>query len=216
VPGRQGPEGRLGPARQLELLDGFAGAEPLREHFASALAKLREAAADVERRRGAGRDRAQREDLLRFQVSELDAARLRPGEEEELRTERRRLQHAERFAAGLHEVGALLHDDAGSAATRLAPAGRVLSELSRLDAAFAAAMETREAARAQLDETVASLRMLRDTIVFEPGRLDAIDDRLDALVRLKRKYGDTEQAMLEFRAEVAAELDRLQRHEELL
>jgi len=206
----------LEPARQLELLDGFAGAETSREHFASALAKLREAEADVERRRGAGRDRAQREDLLRFQVSELDAARLRPGEEEELRTERRRLQHAERFAAGLHEVGAILHDDAASAATRLAQAGRVLSELGRLDAAFAAPMETLEAARAQLDETVASLRMLRDAIVFEPGRLDAIDDRLDALVRLKRKYGDTEQAMLEFRAEVAAELDRLQRHEELL
>jgi DNA repair protein RecN (Recombination protein N) len=206
----------LEPARQLELLDGFAGAETLREHFASALAKLREAEADVERRRGAGRDRAQREDLLRFQVSELDAARLRPGEEEELRTERRRLQHAERFAAGLHEVGTLLHDDAASAATRLAQAGRVLSELGRLDAAFAAPMETLEAARAQLDETVAILRMLRDTIVFEPGRLDAIDDRLDALVRLKRKYGDTEQAMLEFRAEVAAELDRLQRYEELL
>ena len=98
----------LEPAQQLELLDRFADAEPLREHFAVALAKLREADAELERRRGAGRDRAQREDLLRFQVSELDAARLRPGEEEELRAERRRLQHAERFAAGLHEVGAIL------------------------------------------------------------------------------------------------------------
>jgi DNA repair protein RecN (Recombination protein N) len=206
----------LEPARQLELLDGFADAEPLRERFAAALAKLREADADLERRRGAGRDRAQREDLLRFQVSELDAARLRPGEEEELRAERRRLQHAERFAAGLHEVGALLQDDAASAATRLAQAERVLSELGRLDPAFAAPTETLQAARVQVDETLASVRALRDTIVFEPGRLEAIDDRLDALVRLKRKYGDTEAAMLDFRAEAAAELERLQRHEELL
>src|SRR5262245_5234827 len=206
----------LEPARQLDLLDGFADAEPLRDRFASVLAKLREAEADVERRRGAGRDRAQREDLLRFQVSELDAGRLRPGAEEELRTERRRLQHAERFAAGLHEVGMLLQDDAASAATRLAQAGRVLSDLGRLDAAFAAPMETLQAARVQVDETLASLRLLRDVVVFEPGRLEAIDERLDALVRLKRKYGDTEQAMLQFRAEAAAELDRLQRHEELL
>src|SRR5213592_966599 len=72
----------LEPVRQLDLLDRFADAEPLRERFAALFAKHREAREDLERRRGAGRDRAQREDLLRFQVSELDAARLRPGEEE--------------------------------------------------------------------------------------------------------------------------------------
>jgi DNA repair protein RecN (Recombination protein N) len=113
-------------------------------------------------------------------------------------------------------VDALLQNDAASAATRLAQAGRVLSDLGRLDPAFAAPNETLEAARVQVEETIASVRALRDTIVFEPGRLEAIDDRLDALVRLKRKYGDTETAMLDFRAEAAAELERLQRHEELL
>src|SRR5438093_5955400 len=71
----------LEPARQLDLLDRFGDAEPVRERFAALFAKHREARDDLERRRGAGRDRAQREDLLRFQVSELDAARLRPGEE---------------------------------------------------------------------------------------------------------------------------------------
>jgi len=206
----------LEPARQLELLDWFADAEALREGFAALFAKLGEARADLERRRGAGRDRAQREDLLRFQVSELDAARLRAGEEEELRTERRRLQHAERFAAGLHEVGTLLQDDAASATSRMARAARILTDLGRLDPAFAAPTETLEAARVQVDETLASVRALRETIVFEPGRLEAIDDRLDAIARLKRKYGDTEEAMLGFRAEAGAELDRLQRHEELL
>src|SRR3989442_1261350 len=206
----------LEPVRQLDLLDRFADAEPLRERFAALFAKHREAREDLERRRGAGRDRAQREDLLRFQVSELDAARLRPGEEEELRTERRRLQHAERFAAGLEEVGTLLQDDAASAAARLARATRVLTDLGRLDPAFGAPVEMLEAARVQVDETLAAVRALRDTIVFEPGRLEAIDDRLDALKRLARKYGDSEEAMLRFRAEAAAELDRLERHEELL
>jgi DNA repair protein RecN (Recombination protein N) len=203
----------LEPARQLDLLDRFADAEPLRERFAALFAKHREAREDLERRRGAGRDRAQREDLLRFQVSELDAARLRPGEEEELRTERRRLQHAERFAAGLEEIGTLLQDDAASASAR---AGRVLADLGRLDPAFAAPLETLEAARVQLEETLAAVRALRDTLLFEPGRLEAIDERLDALTRLERKYGDSEEAMLRFRTEAAAELDRLERHEELL
>ena len=206
----------LEPTRQLDMLDRFADAEPLRERFAALFAKHAEARAELERRRGAARDRAQRQDLLRFQVSELDAARVRVGEDDELRTERRRLQHAERFAAGLQEVGSLLHDDAASATARLARAGRVLSDLGRLDPAFAAPAETLDAARAHVEDTLAAVRGLRDTIVFEPGRLEGIDERLDALTRLKRKYGDSEEALLRFRADAAAELDRLERHEELL
>ena len=206
----------LEPTRQLDVLDRFADAEPLRERFAALFAKHAEARAELERRRGAARDRAQRQDLLRFQVSELDAARVRVGEDDELRTERRRLQHAERFAAGLQEVASLLHADAASATARLARAGRVLSDLGRLDPAFAAPAETLDAARAHVEDTLAAVRGLRDTIVFEPGRLEGIDERLDALTRLKRKYGDSEEALLRFRADAAAELDRLERHEELL
>ena len=206
----------LEPTRQLDVLDRFADAEPLRERFAALFAKHAEARAELERRRGAARDRAQRQDLLRFQVSELDAARVRVGEDDDLRTERRRLQHAERFAAGLQEVASLLHADAASATARLARAGRVLSDLGRLDPAFAAPAETLDAARAHVEDTLAAVRGLRDTIVFEPERLEGIDERLDALTRLKRKYGDSEEALLRFRADAAAELDRLERHEELL
>src|SRR6059036_3182981 len=89
----------LEPARQLELLDRFADTDELRDRVGDLFAKHRAAGAELERARAAERDRVQREDLLRLQVSELDAARLRPGEEDELRVERRRLQHAERLSA---------------------------------------------------------------------------------------------------------------------
>src|SRR5256885_1404211 len=97
----------LEPARQLELLDRFADTEELRERVAGLVATFRAARAETERMRAAERDRAQREDLLRFQLSELDGARLRPGEEEELRQERRRRQHADKLTAGLADVAAL-------------------------------------------------------------------------------------------------------------
>src|SRR5205814_5583340 len=158
----------------------------------------------------------QREAVLRFQVSELDAARLRPGEEDALRAERQRLQHAERFASGLAEVAALLVEEEPSAIGRLAQARRVVMDLARLDPTFAGAAEALQAAEAQVDDALVALRTLRDRGATEPGRLEAIGDRLDALTRLERKYGDTEEAMLRFRDEAAAELDRLQRHEELL
>ena len=206
----------LEPARQLDLLDRFAETEALRERVSVLFAKHRAALAEVERTRAADRDRAQREDLLRFQVSELDGARLRPGEEDELRADRLRLQHAERFATGLAEVAAVLAEEEPSAVGRLARARRVVGDLARLDPAFTAPGESLEAAEAHIEEALVALRGLRDRARLEPGALEAIEERLDALTRLKRKYGDSEEAMLRFREEAAGELDRLQRHEELL
>src|SRR3989454_1182283 len=176
---------------------------------AGLVAKFRGARAEAERTRAAERDRAQREDLLRFQLSELDAARLRPGEEEELRQERRRLQHADKLTAGLAEVAALLDDDHESATARLHRATRILGDLARLDPSMAAPVEPIDAARAQLEDTLAAVRALRESVPLEPGRLEVIDERLDALTRLKRKYGDTEEAMPKVRDEVVAELDPL-------
>jgi DNA repair protein RecN (Recombination protein N) len=206
----------LEPARQLDLLDRFAETDELRDHVGDLFAKHRTAAAELERARTAERDRAQREDLLRLQVAELDAARLRAGEEDELRGERRRLQHAERLSAGLAEAAGLLNDDDGSAMSRLHRAARLLRDLGRLDPAFAAPADSVDGAGALVEDALGAIRALRDSIVSTPGRLEGIDERLDVLTRLKRKYGDTEAAMFAFRAEAASELDRLGRHEEIL
>ena len=206
----------LEPARQLDLLDRFAEVDDRADQVAELFAKFRTARAEVERTRSAERDRAQREDLLRFQVSELDAAHLRVGEEQELRAERRRVQHAERFAAGLAEVDALLDDDASSVTSGLTRAVRILADLGRLDPAFATPAEGLEAARVHVEEALAALRSLRDGLVLEPGRLESLDDRLDALTRLRRKYGDSEEAMLRHRDAAATELERLARHDEVL
>ena len=206
----------LEPARQLDLLDRFADAEELGDRVGELFAKHRAAGTELERARAAERDRAQREDLLRLQVSELDAARLRVGEEEELRVERRRLQHAERLSAGLAEAALLLNDDDGSAMSRLHRTARLLRDLARLDPAFGAPADSVDGAGALVEDALASVRALRESIAMTPGRLEALDERLDALTRLKRKYGDTESAMLAFREAAAAELERLGRHEAIL
>jgi DNA repair protein RecN (Recombination protein N) len=206
----------LEPTRQLDVLDRFAGVENAQAEVAALFARYREVRQDLDHLRGAERDRAQREDLLRFQLSELDAARIRPGEEEELRAERRRLQHAERLTKGLGEAAALLLDDPDAAAVRLDRAARLLRDLGRLDPAFAAPAEWLDVASTQVEEAVLAIRTLRRTIDAEPGRLEAIDDRLDALSRLERKYGDTEAAMIAYRDQASQELERLERHEQIL
>ncbi|PYO02191.1 MAG: DNA repair protein RecN [Candidatus Rokuibacteriota bacterium] len=216
IHGQHAHQRLLQPLSQLELLDRFAGAEQAVERLTALRTEYRAAREELERLRGAERDRAQGEDLLRFQIAELSAARLRVGEEDELRGERRRLQHAERFTGGLTEVSELLVDDREAAVARLARAVRVLGELGRLDPAFAAAAEPLEAASAHIEEAVLAVRKLRDAIEAEPGRLEAIDERLDAIARLKRKYGDSEAALLAFRDAAAGKLERLERHGEIV
>ncbi len=206
----------LEPARQLELLDDFAAADKLLSDVAERYVAYRTGREAVERLRAAERDRAQREDLLRFQLSELRTAGIRPGEEAELRAERGRLQHAERLARGLEEVAALLVDDEHAAASRIARAARLFRDLGRIDPDFAAPADPLEAAAAQVEEALLGVRALRRTIDGEPGRLEAIDDRLEALTRLKRKYGDTEEAMLAFQEAAAQELEQLERYEQTL
>ena len=206
----------LEPARQLELLDRFADAEELLDRVGDLFAKYRAARTEVERTRATERDRVQREDLLRFQLSELDGACLRVGEEEELRTERRRHQYAERLTTGLGEVGRLLHEDADSATSRLHRAARLLRDLGRLDPAFATPADTLDGASALMEDVLAMVRALGESIAVAPGRLETVDERLDVLTGLKRKYGDSEEAMLALREQVAGELERLGRHEEIL
>jgi DNA repair protein RecN (Recombination protein N) len=201
------------PARQLLLLDRFAEADDRRERVAALVHQWEEARAALDRLRGEMREGARQEDLYRFQLSEIDDLRLRDGEEDELRAERSRLQHAERIVAGLQETVGLLYEEPQSATARLTRAATLLRDLSRYEPDAAASIEALEGAQAYLEDVVGRARALRDRAVFDPERLEQIDARLDAIVKLKRKYGDSVAAILAHRQEVATALDRITRHD---
>src|SRR2546425_967210 len=135
---------------QLDLLDRFAECLGERERVGALVRQWEGARAALAALREEMRESARQEDLHRFQLSEIDAGRLRDGEEEELRAERSRLQHAERIFQGLQEVGALLHEDDHSATARLARAAALLRSLARLDALALGPVEGLETAVAQL------------------------------------------------------------------
>ncbi len=204
------------PGRQLLLLDRFADCEERRGRVADLVGRWEQARREIATLREEGREQARQEEIHRFQLSEIDAVRPREGEEEELRTERRRLQHAERIAAGLHEVLALLYDDGQSASARLRRAGTLLRDLSAFDPQLGAPTEALGEAEAYLGDAVARARVQRDRAAFDPARMEEIDERLDALARLKRKYGETVEAVRAYREEVAGRLQRLARHDDLV
>jgi DNA repair protein RecN (Recombination protein N) len=205
------------PARQLELLDRFADCVSARERVAALVGRWQHARETLVRLREELGESARQEELYRFQLSEIDAVRLRDGEEEEeLRAEQRRLQHAERILAGLQEVMALLHEDDRSAGARVSRAAALLRGLSRLDAQTAGPVEGLEAALAHVEEAVTRVRVLRDRAVADPPRLADIDSRLDAIAKLKRKYGETAAAVLGYRQDIAAALTRISSQDLLL
>src|SRR5262245_60206133 len=201
------------PARQLLLLDRFAEAEARRERVGALVRAWEDAGSALRRLREEMREGARQEDLYRFQLSEIDAVKLRDGEEDDLRAERGRLQHAERIVAGLQETVGLLYEEPQSAAARLARAAMLLRDISRFEPDAAAPVEAIEGAQSYLEDVVGRARALRDRAVFDPERLEQIEARLDAIARLKRKYGESVVAILAHRQDAAAALDRITRHD---
>src|SRR5215469_7224034 len=197
------------PARQLELLDRYAGCAPVRQRVSKLVHEWEEARVSLRRLRDELAESARQEDLHRFQLSEIDAVRLREGEEEEVRADRHGLLHAEKILRKLEEVMALLHEDDAAAAARLARSVSLLQGLSRIDAEALSPLEDLDAALVHVEDAVARVRELRDRSAADPNRLAEIESRIDAIAKLKRKYGQTEAAILAYRQEVAAALERV-------
>jgi DNA repair protein RecN (Recombination protein N) len=205
----------------IDLLDSFAGASilGLRVELAGVVTELRRVDGELRSLIGDDRDRARKEDLLRFQLQELENARLREGEEEELEAERRVLAHAEKLKQTAAESYGLLYEGG----QRQLPAndllGKVKSGLQdavRHDSSLAPALDLVEEALVRVVEVSHLLAEYRDRLDDDPQRLAQVEKRLDLIVQLKRKYGDSVREMLAYRDQVKEELQRLERSEELI
>lgn len=211
VHGQHEHQALLRPARHLDLLDAFAGLGILRDRLRQRHDEWRGVSAELEALRATARDQAARTAQYREAMEEIDAARLRPGEEEELRDERRRLMNAERLAEGANAAYRELYDDQSSAVERAGRVATLLREMARIDPTIEPTLQALDTALVQLDETARVLRSYRDGVVFDPSRLDAIERRADEIGRLKRKYGESVDAVLTLRARIESDLEGLGR-----
>ena len=183
VHGQHEHQALLRPARHLDLLDAFAGLGILRDRLRQRHDEWRSVSAELEALRVSARDQVARTTQYRETMAEIDAARLRPGEEEELREERRRLMNAERLAEGATGAYRELYDDPASAVERAGRAASLLRDLARVDPEVQPTLQALETALVHLDETARALRSYRDGVVFDPPRLDAIERRMDEIGR---------------------------------
>lgn len=197
-------------AVQLDCLDAYAGLGKQREQLAGLYGDWAEAAAGLESARMSDAERRQRIEFDRFQLQEIDAAKLRPGEEEELEAGLPLMKNADRIRNLSDSAYGLLYAAEDAALTNLQKAQRVMDDLSRYDDSLRAGRDNLESARLAVEDVARELHALRDRVDADPARLDSMIKRQDEIARLKKKYGATVEEVLARREHLAGELDRLE------
>ncbi len=201
----------ISPELQRRWLDRSAleDGEPLLRRTADLYRDYSEMARRLSRSQAEERLRLERIDLLRFQSDEIDAARPRAGEEEELRRERLLLRHGEAIGEALGGALGLVFDDDGAATERLARSRKLLAGIAEWEPEAGAWVAELDELRIRLEEVARGLRDRADSLEADPARLDAVEERLALLERLFRKYGASGAEVLAYRQAIGEELGDL-------
>lgn len=202
----------LNVRQHLHLLDDFAAVRPALAAYRESYRSLRQVQKELNALRQSEQDAARKVDMLEYQVQEIESAALKADEEDELRQERARLANAESLASLAQQ--ALMFIDEGSpetpaASDLLGQAASALDSLARIDAGQQALSEQMQALNDTLAEVSRDVRAYLENIEFNPRRLEQVEERLDLLQRLKRKYGGSLAAVLAFAEQARAELENI-------
>jgi DNA repair protein RecN (Recombination protein N) len=202
-----------GPAR-LALLDTFAGSQL--ETVAATFSVWKQIRTRIEDLEHGEQDRLRLIDLWTFQKREIENAKLQPGEDERLETQKRVLANAEKIYNAAMNAFDLLYEGNASTTSSLRAAQKQIEELSRFEPKFQEALSAIETARISVEDVGATLRDYAGGIQASPEHLAEVEDRLALLDRLKRKYGPALQDVIEFGAEAARKLDEVENKDETL
>jgi DNA repair protein RecN (Recombination protein N) len=202
-----------GPAR-LALLDTFAGSQL--ESVSAAFASWKQIRTHIEDLERGEQDRLRLVDLWTFQKREIEDAKLQPGEDERLETEKRVLANAEKIYTAAMNAFDLLYEGDASTSSSLRSAQKHVEELARYQPKFREALSDLETARISVEDVGATLRDFAGGIQASPEHLAEVEDRLAHLDRLKRKYGATLDEVIAYGAEAARKLAEVENKDEIL
>jgi len=181
----------LHPAKQLTILDAFGGLESERESFGELVRRRVALEAEKSSLIVDEKTYAQQLDLLRFQVKEIEAARFQPAEEEQITLEYHRASNAARLLQLSQAALDLLGENESSLLTQAGVVGRTLQELQKVDAGAGQLTQLHEQAVAALRELQTELSRYADKVDVDPARLAELEERLNLIHSLRRKYGAT-------------------------
>jgi DNA repair protein RecN (Recombination protein N) len=203
--------------QHLRLLDRYADHQSLIDDYRETFRVLKEVLKELEDLRQAEQDAARMSDLLNYQMQEIDAARLQPGEENGLRDELNRLANAEKLSSLAQQAFSLLEEtnpDAPSISAMLGEMSGALSALAGIDRSLADLAGQSDSMLASAADISRTLQDYLEAIEFNPKRLEQVENRLALISILKKKYGEDEQAILSFREKAQQQLEKITHAEE--
>ncbi|MCD4814422.1 DNA repair protein RecN [bacterium] len=203
--------------QQRDLLDAWAGLETLRKQVADVYGELRASRAAREQLAMDEAERVRQLDLLVYQIEEIEKARIQPGEYEQLQEEKNKLANAERMLANVITALDSLHrKEEGSARESLTQAVNAISDLARFDSQMGSLADDLRSAEVLITDVVDRLADFSEGFEADPAQLETVEERLDVLYKLKKKYGESEEAILGFYESKLVEKESLTHKDEEL
>jgi DNA repair protein RecN (Recombination protein N) len=202
--------------RQLEMLDAFSGIDELSKNYRIAHRAWLQARAEHDELATSGRATEQEMDMLRFQLKDIEEAQLKPGEEEEIEAKHRIAANGTRLVELSQNIVERLSDGPQSVLESLREVARMIHELEKYDSQLSKTFAGFASAHIELQELESAVRDYAEEIEIQPEELAQLEQRIHTLQTLKRKYGSTVQAILDFRDEAAARLAKMDNRGETL
>jgi len=210
----------LNPKSHIDLLDRYAELTEMRLALGALVDKINASRREIKRLTEDEAALKRRADQLRREVEEIDTAELRPGEEDELRAERTRMGNSEQLANLTIEAYALLHGDDTSellsAVDQLGQVSVLLSKLSHIDPDMKDDSDLADELAESAEELALTLRKYADRVEYNPERMEEVEERLELVNKLRRRYGATIEAVLEHADRARVELESIGNSDERL
>ncbi|SEF82608.1 DNA repair protein RecN (Recombination protein N) [Caloramator fervidus] len=204
----------------VHILDAFCNfeLEPIKREYRYYFEKLNEIEKNIEDLRRDEQYKLQKLDILSFQIDEIERANLKIGEDEELTKRRNLLANSEKIYSTLANVYERLYQksEGYSAFDEISSSLSQLENIARFDEEFVKIKEDLEEVYYKLEDVIERIRDFKDKIEYNPEELNIIEERLDLISKLKRKYGNNIQDILNFYDKIKIEYENIQRSEEIL
>jgi DNA repair protein RecN (Recombination protein N) len=210
ISGQHAHQGLLKEDQQLLILDQFGGLMPLRQQTSDIYHQILPLIDKLSRLNTINQRQAEHIELLKFQKKEIAAANPAPGEDTELEQERLRLKNAETLYQTVYGSIEELYGASGSVIERLSEVKKNLANAGRIDSQLEEKAESLAAASYQIEDLVEELRSHLNLIQMDDRRLEALEERLDTLNRLKRKYGGSLDAVFSQLKKIELELTKVE------
>jgi len=200
----------------IDILDEFGELVELRDDVESYFEKLASLSAEVSRIRNEKDKRIRERDLMAFQSKEIEASKIQAGEEEVLKEERRILIHAEKLMGFGNLSEEAIYGEEDSALGRIQTVLRKGHEVGSIDPSLSPLLKTLESIQIQLEEAALALRDYSKKVEINPARLEDVENRLEEIDRLKKKYGPAAEDILLFKKRIDETLQSFTSDEEKL